>query len=346
VASGSADQSICLWNFEQQHLHKKLTGHSRWVQVLAFASNFLLSGSDDEKIIEWNFNTGEQISRLKADGQVICLDISEDQTLITAGLSSGKIQVWKNRTSQTNLTGHTKFVNAVLFANRNTRIISASEDKTVRVWSIDQECQIANFTNHSNFVNCLTRFSDDRFISGSTDFTMIIWNTSTLTSDSVISSQPVRLPESFIDENHLLCPSGQLLQVWNLNNNCLEAEFRGHTAEVLCLACDSDFVASGSKDKTIRVWNLRTGLQVTVFHGHKDFVYGVAMSGDIAASGSFDKTVRIWNIREQKAKGVLEGHTDRVLSVAVATDAGIVVSGSFDKPCEFGMQIYYEFCTF
>jgi WD40 repeat protein len=97
VASGSCDESVCVWSLEKQRLHRKLTGHTNFVQVVLFIGSVLLSGSSDQKVIEWNFETGEQISSLTAADEVNCLDISEDKTLITAGLCSGKIQVWKKK---------------------------------------------------------------------------------------------------------------------------------------------------------------------------------------------------------------------------------------------------------
>jgi WD40 repeat protein len=201
----------------------------------------------------------------------------------------------------------------------------------VRVWSIEQARQISRFSNHSSYVNCLARLSDDRFISGSDDFSMIIWNLSTLTADSVITSHPIKLPESLIDGNRIIYPSGKLVQVWNLETNCVEAEFSGHSHNVFCVACDADFIVSGSGDCTVRVWSLRTGSQITVFHGHHRLVSGIRIQGDRVISGSYDTTVRIWSIRENKTKGVLQAHTDYVNCVAITSDGKIAVSGSNDE---------------
>jgi WD40 repeat protein len=331
VASGASDGTICVWSLAEQRLQQKLVAHNNWVTFVSLNTDRLLSASHDKSFIEWDVRSWTQKKVVKIREAVLCVDWENSMEKVVAGLSSGKIQVWINGEMRIELSGHMNYVSAVLFASKGNRVISASADETVRIWSLKQGCQILSFTNHSSFVNCLSRFSDDLFISGSSDFSMILWNTSTLTIKSVISSQPVDFCESLLEENRLIYPSGALVRVWNLDRRCLEAEFRGHSGIVYCVAFSSGLIASGSMDSTVRVWNLRNKTQSSTFIGHQNTVFGVAMCGNIVVSGSGDKTVRIWNARKNRAKGVLNGHSDGVRSVAIAESGEILVSGSFDK---------------
>jgi WD40 repeat protein len=66
---------------------------------------------------------------------------------------------------------------------------------------------------------------------------------------------------------------------------------------------NGQWLASGSKDKTVRIWADKQGrLELAqVLTGHNDWVKSVAFSrnGQWLASGSRDKTIRIWAEEEE-----------------------------------------------
>jgi WD40 repeat protein len=75
---------------------------------------------------------------------------------------------------------------------------------------------------------------------------------------------------------------------------------KGHELAVTCIAMspDSNFSATGSKDKLVKLWELSTGREVRSFFGHELSVTAVDFSSDgkYIISGSNDKTVKIWNV--------------------------------------------------
>src|SRR5437899_2150418 len=79
---------------------------------------------------------------------------------------------------------------------------------------------------------------------------------------------------------------------------------KGHELAVIAVAVspDSNYVATGSRDKTAKLWELSTGREVRSFLGHEASVNGVDFSNDgkylITSSG--DKTVRIWEVETGK----------------------------------------------
>jgi WD40 repeat protein len=62
-------------------------------------------------------------------------------------LLNERIELWKDGNRQQTFTGQTDAVKAVKFSRK--RIISASGDKTVRVWSIEQKSQLYCSEYHS-----------------------------------------------------------------------------------------------------------------------------------------------------------------------------------------------------
>jgi WD40 repeat protein len=75
---------------------------------------------------------------------------------------------------------------------------------------------------------------------------------------------------------------------------------QGHELSVQSLAIspDSNFVATGSRDKSIKLWEVSTGREVRSFLGHELTVSAISFTSDgkQLVSGSTDKTVKIWDV--------------------------------------------------
>ena len=230
---------------------------------------------------------------------------------------------------------------SVAFSPDGNRIVSGSDDKTVRMWDADTGQPIGEpLTGHTDGVSSVA-FSPDghRLASGSYDKTVRLWDADT--------GQPVGQP------------------------------LTGHTASVSSVAFSPDGhrLASGSCDNTVRLWDADTGQPIGAAadrphrrgvrvwrsaptatasppaapttrcgcgtptpanprraadrpHGT---VFSVAFSPDGTgiASGSADKTVRLWDADTGQPIGEpLTGHTDTVYSVAFSPDGHRLASGS------------------
>ena len=67
LASGSADNTLKLWNVESRTEVATLKGHSDYVNSVAFNSEgtLLASGSDDNTIKLWNVESRTEVATLK-----------------------------------------------------------------------------------------------------------------------------------------------------------------------------------------------------------------------------------------------------------------------------------------
>lgn len=64
------------------------------------------------------------------------------------------------------------------------------------------------------------------------------------------------------------------------------------------MTTSSEFIVSGSDDRTIKVWNLKSGKELMTLMGHSGNVYSVDISfnGKYIVSGSGDMAIKIWDM--------------------------------------------------
>ncbi|ETO06885.1 G-protein beta WD-40 repeats containing protein [Reticulomyxa filosa] len=224
-------------------------------------------------------------------------------------------------------TGHTDCVNSIDFLTFDDGqfICSGSDDKTVRVWNVDNNKQIQSFNGHSGIVYCV-KFSPYHY------------------------------------HNHrqnIICSSSfdETIRFWNFKHNKQLQIFNGHTNDVCGIEFSQfnggRYLCSGSNDKTIRLWDVKTSKSLHVFNGHEDGVWCVDISplqsnndnnksnvigviggnGYSICSGSFDRTIRIWDIETTKQLNLFKGCEYSVRSVKYGSNEllNTILSGSADN---------------
>ncbi|EDV26865.1 uncharacterized protein TRIADDRAFT_37330 [Trichoplax adhaerens] len=202
----------------------------------------------------------------------------------------------KAATDTRKFIGHSGPVYAVSINPEGTFLLSASEDGTIRLWSLHTFTCIVCFKGHSYPVWDV-KFSPRGyyFVSGSHDRTARLW-----TTDSI---QPLRV-------------------------------FVGHLSDVDCVQFhpNCNYIATGSSDRSCRLWDIPTGKCVRLFTGHKATVNCLTFSidGRYMISGGFDKFIFIWDLRSGTVVNHLNGHFGAIYSVVLNRDGNILASGGED----------------
>ncbi|KIM25844.1 hypothetical protein M408DRAFT_73786, partial [Serendipita vermifera MAFF 305830] len=246
--------------------------------------------------------------------------------------------------TQNLFTGHEGAITCVSFSRDGRRIVSCSEDHTIRVWDAETgETIIPPLEGHDEMVNAVS-FSPDgrRIVSCSDDRTIRVWDAET--GETVMG--PL--------EGHQHCvtaitfsPNGRrivsgssdyTIRLWDAETGeTVLGPLEGHTALVTSVSFspDSRRVVSGSGDKTIRLWDAETGeMVIEPLNGHVNSVTSVSFSpdGKQILSGSYDTTIRVWDVETGKTViGPLEGHTDVIYSTSFSPDGTRIASGSGDN---------------
>lgn len=100
------------------------------------------------------------------------------------------------------------------------RIVSCSDDETVRVWDVTNEVELCCLkAGHNDYIRCgsVGNLSQDLFVSGSYDKTAVVWD---LKSESKLASfdhgYPVEAVLLFPNDSLLLTAGGTVIKVWDL----------------------------------------------------------------------------------------------------------------------------------
>ncbi|MDJ0705872.1 MAG: WD40 repeat domain-containing protein [Leptolyngbyaceae cyanobacterium MO_188.B28] len=243
------------------------------------------------------------------------------------------------------IAGHTSDVTSVAFSPDGQRVVSGSEDNTVRLWDLQGNAIGEPFQGHTSDVTSVT-FSPDgqTVVSGGADGTVRLSDLQGNAIGESFQANTLRVNSVAFSPDGQIVVSGGLegVQLWDLQGNAIGEPFQGHFLAVNSVAFspDGQIVVSGSYDKTVRLWDLQGNAISEPFQGHGlrgNWVpsFGgtsVAFSpdGQAVVSGGADGTVRLWDLQGNAIGEPFQGHTADVLSVAFSSDGQTVVSGGAD----------------
>jgi len=270
LASGSADNTIKLWNLENGENIYSLTVHNKSVYSVNFSPDgkMLASGSADNTIKLWDVKTGINIQTIAEHNSAVnSVSFSPDGKMLASGSSDKKIKLWAVKTGKNiyTLTGHNSAVNSVSFSPDGKILASGSSDKTIKLWNLETGQSITTLTGHNSAVNSVSFSPDGKSLaSGSSDKTIKLWNSTT----------------------------NQCIKTLTGNNSWVNS---------VSFSADNKLLASGhidSNNDTIKLWNLETYEEIISITGHELAVNSVSFSpdGKTFASGSIDDKIKLWKL--------------------------------------------------
>ena len=194
VTAGEIDE-ILIWNILQKQFEKRLVGHADAVCSLDISSDgdWLASGSQDHTVRLWDIETGTSLRIVEFRDSISRVCFSQDAGLVAVGMESGATHVLAGKTlSQLGaLEEHLSHISALAFAPSSSELVSASWDKTLRLWRIGGEggargpesdsllfnvCK-ARLTGHLDFVMSASWSPDGKWIaSACMDNTVQFWD--------------------------------------------------------------------------------------------------------------------------------------------------------------------------
>ncbi|MBT4503870.1 MAG: WD40 repeat domain-containing protein [Gemmatimonadetes bacterium] len=313
-----------------------LRGHDYWVESLAFSPDgkHLASGGDDEMVLIWDLDTGEEVDRFHAYYDVHQVAFSADGRHLAWGLGdpytswqedNNKIGLYEVEAGEIieRLEGHRSAVTGVAFSADGRRLVSAGADSTVRIWDAES-------------------WQREKVI----DVEDSAWRMALAANGRTLA---IDGPENSVEIRDL--ESGRVIHV-----------LKGHSGGTKCLAFSPDgrYLASGGLDYKVKMWEVESGglkweagglrysWSTEEREGHRGYVLALVFSSDgrYLASGGEYRTVRLWEAEtgtQVRVFGGAEppftlirgGHPDGVQALAFSPDGRYLASADEDGLIKF-----------
>ena len=361
LASGTDDTLLNLWlvsDSDTQLIHT-FAGHTRPVHTVAFAPDgrMIATAADDSTFRIWSVASQKIVHVFEGTSPetqgLTSLTFSRDSQRIAIGATDGIIRQWlvpqEGSNSVRVSNGHVRVVNDLALSGDKKLLASASNDGTIRLWSMDPP-------HMPNLVHALPLSSTRLAVTFSPDSACLITGTK---HNEVCVHQPFRnttsTPEDSVLGTHTdevrtvaMTSIGNILAsggndhhicLWSIHSCTKIDTLKGHTFWVRSVdfSPDGQLLASGSSDTTVRLWSVPRREMLHIYEGHTGNVTHVAFSpdGETIASACNKNVVRLWSVPDRKSLHIFEGHTHWVTRVAFSPDGFLLASGSLDKTIRF-----------
>jgi len=202
--------------------------------------------------------------------------------------------------------GHTALIRGLAFTPDSKFIVSAGEDKVIRVWDWRKGVTVRTIRGQSEPGNegkiyAVALSPDGRWLAVGG------WM-------------------------HPEC-AGRCgdIRLYNFASGELKALLEGHRNKVLGLAFspDSRKLISGGGDFNAIIWDVGEAKPLRRLEGHRGDIYAVGFTPDglRAVTGSEDNTLRLWQVADGALLKEMTGHREKIFSLAVSPRDGSIASG-------------------
>mmetsp|Transcript_61121 Transcript_61121/g.138081 ORF Transcript_61121/g.138081 Transcript_61121/m.138081 type:complete len:409 (-) Transcript_61121:66-1292(-) len=235
-------------------------------------------------------------------------------------------------------------------------IVTASCDKTAKVWLVDTGDCVKTFKPHAHEVRC-ARFNPGGTVlatasnnSGCHKGQLKFWDVCSgrCLSSTWVHKDMLRSVAFAHDGRQLVTASDDSTAIiWDISTMKPLHTLTGHSREVWSAEFSpcGQFVVTGSADRTSKLWNVHSGQCTSTFNTQSQVrAATICKLTERVATAGADGSVKVWSIAEGSLERTLNGHTNEVWGVAFSEDTRWIVSAGVDTKVlvwevEFGVVV-------
>jgi len=213
LATAGYDRQILIHDLETQEIVKTMSGHNGSVFDLSFdpAGQVLCSASADSTIKVWNVVTGQRLDTLsQPQSEQYCVAVTPDSRSIVAAGADNRIRVWSLVSLEksainplrSSTFAHEQTITSLALSADGTRLATAAEDGTLRVWSMQPFTQLISLPQQDSLVTSLVFLNNRQLLATRLDGS---WKLLSLPDSAPPSSsgsrQKVMAVQADVDQN-------------------------------------------------------------------------------------------------------------------------------------------------
>ncbi|EDO42306.1 predicted protein [Nematostella vectensis] len=259
--------------------------------------------------IYWNWRRGplRPSKILKGHDDHVITCLQFSGSRVVSGSDDGTLKVWSALSGKC-LRTLTGHTGGVWSSQLSGHIIvSGSTDRTLKVWNAETGYCMHTLYGHTSTVRCMD-MHEEVVVSGSRDGTLRVWDTTTGNCLHVLVGHLAAVRCVKYDGHRVVSGAYDfLVKVWDPETEQCIHTLQGHTNRVYSLQFDGTYIVSGSLDTSIRVWHAETGQCLHTLVGHQSLTSGMELRNNTLVSGNADSTVKIWDITTGQCLQTLAG---------------------------------------
>ena len=300
LAVGYNNNSARIWRLDSAPDTAPLVlagAHSGPVSGIDFdaGSSRVATGSYDMTTRVWNLpHAGQRVVAESRDDKVTAVALSPDAAWVLTGYESGAVRISRSDHREAGaqplvLDGHSAPVTSANFSPDGSKVATASEDRTARLWTL----RSPEPTNEGG-ISTLKTVGPARVFGHDAEVRAVSFDREGTTLVTASVDGTARLWRSDPDEPRIL-------------------GFHDERVESVALSPDARRVVSASDDHTARIWSMDGRSEPHVLSGHWDWVRSAAFNPVDASkvvTASDDGTLRLWDL----ASGSITGRVSQEAS--------------------------------
>lgn len=228
------------------------------------------------------------------------------------------------------LAGHTRSLRSIAVTSDGRRALTASTDRTLRVWDLEAETCLHVLSRHTGFVNSCAIGPKDRLaVSGSEDGTVCVWDLATGDCRSVLKDQggAVRTVAFFNGDRQVVSGGATgWTQVWDLSAGKVVLPLTANfPAAAVAVASQRRSIAVVGGEELV-VFDRRGILEKRAHLGFKPQSVAVNAAGTLALVGGSRAELALVSLPDVSVLAYFEGHDGGIKSVAFSPDENLALS--------------------
>ncbi|MCZ8068113.1 MAG: DnaJ domain-containing protein [Microcystis sp. LE17-20D] len=287
-----------------------LKGHQANIGAIDVSPDgkIIASAGEDQTIKLWQRETGKLIySFVGVNEPLQTLAISPNGKSIIAGGLDGRISQWQLDTKQYKSSffarvnapdSHDGVILQLAFAANERFIVSASNDKTLRIWGYHTGELKRTLIGHEEAVNTCAISPDSQIIaSGSDDKTIKLWRFDhSYAYQTFIGDRAAVNSLAFSNDGQYLISGGsdKVIKIWDIKTGEIIKSWQAHEQAIISIAINPHrhLIASASRTE-IKIWQGQTGELIKILRGTAPLKF--SPDGQFLITGSYGHKVKIWS---------------------------------------------------